>query len=184
MPSRSASVLITTSRLGIPGMRFSCRLATPSLLVFAFAALASSPLLAADNPPPAQDQSQNQSQPAAPAKPVTHHKAHRAVVHHDSPNTPAPSSNANSQGGPSAPPILVNAMPANVEEFRTLLEGHQLSELRTAYNSTYGASLLFQTESLTYYVALFHGKEFLRVLRTTDYDAAQTIFQSFSDQTL
>ena len=69
----------------------------------------------------------------------------------------------------------VPAAPANSEdsavgntvaELQRLMGNHELTELRTTYNGNYGASLLFHADSLNYYVALFHEKEFWRVIRT------------------
>jgi hypothetical protein len=88
-------------------------------------------------------------------------------------DNPAPSSSA--QPNPAASSI--------VDDFRRLIESHQLTELRTTYNSSYGASLLFQPDKLTYYVALFHGKDFWRVIRTDSYDDAQNVYHTFVAQT-
>lgn len=70
-----------------------------------------------------------------------------------------------------------------VDDFHQLIANHQLTELRTTYNSSYGASLLFQPEKLNYYVALFHGKDFWRVIRTDSYDEAQNVYHTFVSQT-
>ena len=69
------------------------------------------------------------------------------------------------------------------DDFNQLIQNHQLTELRTTYNSSYGASLLFQPQRLQYYVALFHGKDFWRVIRTDSYDEAQTVYHTFAAQT-
>jgi hypothetical protein len=70
-----------------------------------------------------------------------------------------------------------------VDEFHQLIASHQLTELRTTYNSSYGASLLFQPDRLNYYVALFHGKDFWRVIRTDSYDEAENVYHTFVAQT-
>jgi hypothetical protein len=88
-------------------------------------------------------------------------------------DNPAPASSA--QPNPAASSI--------VDDFRRLIENHQLTELRTTYNSSYGASLLFQPDKLTYYVALFHGKDFWRVIRTDSYDEAQNVYHTLVAQT-
>jgi hypothetical protein len=59
-----------------------------------------------------------------------------------------------------------DAAGSTVSYLRELMDSHQLTELRTTYNGTYGASLLFQADKLTYFVALFHDKAFWRVIRT------------------
>jgi hypothetical protein len=85
-----------------------------------------------------------------------------------------------------APAASVPAAPASssiVDDFHRLIQNHQLTELRTTYNSSYGASLLFQPEKLDYYVALFHGKDFWRVIRTDSYEDAQNVYHTFVQQT-
>jgi ornithine cyclodeaminase/alanine dehydrogenase-like protein (mu-crystallin family) len=64
-----------------------------------------------------------------------------------------------------------------------LMDSHQLTELRTTYNGTYGASLLFQTDKLTYFVALFHDKVFWRVIQTYSEKDAESIYRTFAAQT-
>lgn len=70
-----------------------------------------------------------------------------------------------------------------VANLQRLIDSNQLTELRTTYNATYGASLLFQTSKLSYYVALFHGKQFWRVIQTDSYETAESIYRSFAEQT-
>lgn len=70
-----------------------------------------------------------------------------------------------------------------VESLRQLIDNHQLTEVRTTYNSTYGASLLFRPETLGYYVVLFHGKEFWRVMQTDSFDDAEALYRTFVSQT-
>lgn len=72
---------------------------------------------------------------------------------------------------------------STVEYLSQLIDTHQLTEVRTTYNSTYGASLLFQPEKLSYYVALFHGKEFWRVIQTDSFEQAESIYRTFAQQT-
>jgi hypothetical protein len=70
-----------------------------------------------------------------------------------------------------------------VDELHSMIESHQLAELRTTYNGSYGASLLFQADKVSYYVALFHGKEFWRVIETSSYDDAENVYHTFAGQT-
>jgi Protein of unknown function (DUF2968) len=70
-----------------------------------------------------------------------------------------------------------------VESLRQLIDNHQLTEMRTTYNSTFGASLLFRPETLGYYVVLFHGKEFWRVMQTDSFDDAESLYRTFMAQT-
>lgn len=72
---------------------------------------------------------------------------------------------------------------STVADLHRLIDAHQLTELRTTYNSNYGASLLFQSDKLSYYVALFHGKEFWRVIQTDSYEDAESLYRAFATQT-
>ncbi len=76
-----------------------------------------------------------------------------------------------------------NTVGNTAAELRRLMDAQQLTELRTTYNGNYGASLLFHAESLNYYVALFHDKEFWRVIRTDSADNAEQVYRTFVDQT-
>jgi hypothetical protein len=93
--------------------------------------------------------------------------------------TPAPAA-APPQKHSVAPSELPSGTMATLRE---LIDSHQLTELRTTYNGTYGASLLFQSEKLGYFVVLFHAKEFWRVIQTDSYDNAEALYRTFADQT-
>jgi hypothetical protein len=71
----------------------------------------------------------------------------------------------------------------NVAELQRRIAAKELAELRTAYNGSYGASLLMATNDTTYYVALFERKNFWRVVKTSDLARAEAIFRDFSAQT-
>lgn len=92
----------------------------------------------------------------------------------NNPMPPAPDAAASTQ---SKVPL------STVESLRQLIDNHQLTEVRTTYNSTYGASLLFRPETLGYYVVLFHGKEFWRVMQTDSFDDAESLYRTFASQT-
>ena len=68
----------------------------------------------------------------------------------------------------------------NVAELQRLMHGSDLSELRTSYNGSYGASLLLHGKELTYYVALFQQKNFWRVIKTQDEARAETVYADFA----
>jgi hypothetical protein len=72
----------------------------------------------------------------------------------------------------------------NVAELQQMIHGSDLSELRTTYNGSYGASLLFYGKEMTYYVALFQQKNFWRVIKTQDATRADMIYKGFVTQTL
>ncbi|WP_175729220.1 DUF2968 domain-containing protein, partial [Burkholderia ambifaria] len=97
---------------------------------------------------------------------------------------PAVSPAAQSSGGvvnsaPAAPSALPQAaQPAagdgagttqsTIDELQQQIQSHALTEMRTAYNGSYGASLLFNIKDGTYYVALFQQKAFWRVIKTSN----------------
>jgi hypothetical protein len=85
--------------------------------------------------------------------------------------------------GDSSVPAPGQVSSSTVDDLHKLIDSHQLVELRTTYNGTYGASLLFEAEKLSYYVALFHGKEFWRVIQTESSDDAESIYRTFASQT-
>ncbi|MFM0118185.1 DUF2968 domain-containing protein [Paraburkholderia sp. RL18-101-BIB-B] len=72
----------------------------------------------------------------------------------------------------------------NVAELQQMIHGSEMGELRTTYNGSYGASLLFYGKEMTYYVALFQQKNFWRVIKTQDAGRANTIYKDFARQTV
>jgi hypothetical protein len=103
---------------------------------------------------------------------------------------PAPMSSA----GQTQPAPMATVAPAPVaapaaEESRStaaqlqrLIRDNQVVELRTAYNDSYGASLLFKPDDLTFYVTLFQDKNFWRVFKTADEKLAQDTYRAFAAQ--
>jgi hypothetical protein len=71
----------------------------------------------------------------------------------------------------------------NVAELQQMIHGPDLTEMRTTYNGSYGASMLFYGKEMTYYVALFQQKNFWRVIKTTDDQRAEMIYRDFVRQT-
>jgi hypothetical protein len=72
----------------------------------------------------------------------------------------------------------------NVAELQQMIHGSELSELRTTYNGSYGASMLFYGKEMTYYIALFQQKNFWRVIKTQDATRADMIYKDFVRQTV
>lgn len=72
---------------------------------------------------------------------------------------------------------------SSVDELRQLMDAKQLTELRTTYNGSYGASLLFNDSTLNYYVALFQDKNFWRVIKTDSVENAEHVYRTFVQQT-
>lgn len=94
-------------------------------------------------------------------------------------DTPAP---ATPVTPPAAAPAVAARPASTVAELQGLIQARQVSELRTAYNGTYGASLLFKPDDLTYYVALFQQKDFWRVLKTVSEKQAESTYRAFAAQ--
>ncbi len=64
----------------------------------------------------------------------------------------------------------------DVAQLQRLMRGNELSELRTAYNGTYGASLLLHGKDMAYYAVLFQQKNLWRVFKTTNEDRAEAVY--------
>jgi hypothetical protein len=67
----------------------------------------------------------------------------------------------------------------NVGELHRLMRSNDVTELRTTYNGSYGASLLLYGKELTYYIVLFQQKNFWRVIKTQDDVRAEAIYAEF-----
>lgn len=96
----------------------------------------------------------------------------------------ATSSGGQAQTAALTPEESKQSAAGNVAELQQMIRGSDLSELRTTYNGSYGASLLFYGKEMTYYVALFQQKNFWRVIKTQDAARADMIYKDFVRQTL
>ncbi|MFM0476642.1 DUF2968 domain-containing protein [Paraburkholderia strydomiana] len=94
----------------------------------------------------------------------------------------ASSSLAQSAASPESP--LSGDAQGNVAELMQMIQDTKLSELRTTYNGSYGASLFFYPREMTYYVALFQDKHFWRVIKSADAGRAEAIYAGFVQQTV
>ncbi|MFP3501963.1 DUF2968 domain-containing protein [Burkholderia sp. SIMBA_062] len=72
--------------------------------------------------------------------------------------------------------------PSTVDELQRQIQAHSLTEMRTSYNGSYGASLLFSVKDGAYFVALFQQKAFWRVIKTYDDTRAEAVYRDFSRQ--
>ncbi|ONT26474.1 hypothetical protein A8E41_01595 [Burkholderia cenocepacia] len=72
--------------------------------------------------------------------------------------------------------------PSAVDDLQRQIQAHSLTEMRTSYNGSYGASLLFNVKDGAYFVALFQQKAFWRVIKTYDETRAEAIYRDFSHQ--
>ncbi|MDN7911970.1 DUF2968 domain-containing protein [Burkholderia cepacia] len=71
---------------------------------------------------------------------------------------------------------------STVDDLQRQIQAHSLTEMRTSYNGSYGASLLFNVKDGAYFVALFQQKAFWRVIKTYDESRAEAIYRDFSHQ--
>ncbi len=97
---------------------------------------------------------------------------------------PATSGARASQSQAQAPQALPGdgGTQSTIDELQQKIQAHSLTEMRTAYNGSYGASLLFSITDSTYYVALFQQKAFWRVIKTTNEARAEAVFRDFAKQ--
>ncbi|CAB3759293.1 hypothetical protein B7G54_09700 [Burkholderia puraquae] len=72
--------------------------------------------------------------------------------------------------------------PSTVDDLQRQIQARTLTEMRTSYNGSYGASLLFNVKDGAYFVALFQQKAFWRVIKTYDETRAEAIYRDFSRQ--
>lgn len=72
----------------------------------------------------------------------------------------------------------------DVADLQRLIKGSELTEFRTSYNGSFGASLLYYSKDQTYYVALFQQKSFWRVVKTQNAARADAVFNDFVKQTV
>lgn len=92
--------------------------------------------------------------------------------------------NASGNAADSAASDTANDAQGNVGELMQMIHDAKLNELRTTYNGSYGASLFFYPQEMTYYIALFQDKHFWRVIRSQDQSRAQAIYEGFARQTV
>ncbi|RQR31758.1 DUF2968 domain-containing protein [Burkholderia sp. Bp9143] len=72
----------------------------------------------------------------------------------------------------------------NVAELTQMLHDGRIVEMRTSYNGSYGASLMFDPREMTYYVALFQDKHLWRVIKSQDKSRAERVYANFVQQTM
>ncbi|MBR7963496.1 DUF2968 domain-containing protein [Burkholderia sp. AU19243] len=71
----------------------------------------------------------------------------------------------------------------NVAELSQMLHDGRIVEMRTTYNGSYGASLMFDPREMTYYVALFQDKHLWRVIKSQEKTRAEMVYANFVQQT-
>ncbi|NKJ50345.1 hypothetical protein CIC12_27210 [Burkholderia sp. SG-MS1] len=122
----------------------------------------------------------------APAQAVEADDGSAAVVSQPGATTALPAAVPGGQAETSAltPDENRQSAAGNVAELQQMIHGSELSELRTTYNGSYGASMLFYGKEMTYYIALFQQKNFWRVIKTQDAARADMIYKDFVRQTV
>jgi len=75
------------------------------------------------------------------------------------------------------------ATQGNVAELAQMLHDGRIVEMRTTYNGSYGASLMFDPSEMTYYVALFQDKHLWRVIKSQEKNRAEMVYANFVQQT-
>ena len=120
------------------------------------------------------------------AQALTDSGASAAVVSQPGTTTALPATTQDQAGQSAAltPDEAKQSAAGNVAEVQQMIRGSDLKELRTTYNGSYGASMLFYPKEMTYYVALFQQKTFWRVVKTGDETRAELIYKDFVRQTL
>jgi hypothetical protein len=83
-------------------------------------------------------------------------------------------------GAADEPQATVNG---NVAELQQMIREGKVKELRTTYNGSYGASMLFYPDEMTFYIALFQQKKFWRVIKTQVDSRAETLYADFAKNT-
>ncbi|BAX60127.1 DUF2968 domain-containing protein [Burkholderia stabilis] len=91
-----------------------------------------------------------------------------------------------SLSGDAAPAAFASDASAqgNVAELTQMLHDGRIVEMRTTYNGSYGASLMFDPREMTYYVALFQDKHLWRVIRSQEKNRAEMVYANFVQQTV
>ncbi|WP_175895742.1 DUF2968 domain-containing protein [Burkholderia pseudomultivorans] len=82
-----------------------------------------------------------------------------------------------------AAPAADAAAQGNVAELAQMLHDGRIVEMRTTYNGSYGASLMFDPREMTYYAALFQDKHLWRVIKSQEKPRAEAVYANFVQQT-
>ena len=98
-----------------------------------------------------------------------------AVQSASAPVVPIPAIDVQTQAGEATGQITI-------DDLQRQIQTHALTEMRTSYNGSYGASLLFNVKDGAYFVALFQQKAFWRVIKTYNDVRAEAIYRNFAQQ--
>jgi hypothetical protein len=84
---------------------------------------------------------------------------------------------------PSSGTAADNDVQGYVGELIQMIHDAKLVELRTTYNGSYGATVFFYPQEMTYYVALFQDRNFWRVIKSQEVARAEAVYAGFAQQT-
>ncbi|CAN7755351.1 DUF2968 domain-containing protein [Caballeronia sp. LjRoot31] len=84
---------------------------------------------------------------------------------------------------PQAPGNGSDGSNGSITELQQMIRDGKVIEMRTTYNGSYGASMLFYPDQMTYYVALFQQKKFWRVIKTQTDTRAEAVYADFAKST-
>ncbi|WP_250514705.1 DUF2968 domain-containing protein [Caballeronia sp. INDeC2] len=85
------------------------------------------------------------------------------------------------RAGPSSNvPDTATTTNGDVGELRNLIAAGKIVELRKTSNGSYGASLSYYPEQMTYYVVLFQQNNIWRVFKTQNDGRAETVYSDFA----
>jgi len=76
-----------------------------------------------------------------------------------------------------------NGSNGSITELQQMIRDGKVIEMRTTYNGSYGASMLFYPDQMTYYIALFQQKKFWRVIKTQTDTRAEAVYAEFAKNT-
>ena len=76
------------------------------------------------------------------------------------------------------------AASGDIAELQQMIRDGKVRELRTTYNGSYGASLLYYPDEMLYYVAMFQQKKFWRVIKTQNDVRAESVYSDFAKSTM
>ncbi|WP_158938926.1 DUF2968 domain-containing protein [Burkholderia sp. S171] len=86
-------------------------------------------------------------------------------------------------GAADEPQAPGNESNGTITELQQMIRDGKVIEMRTTYNGSYGASMLFYPDQMVYYVALFQQKKFWRVIKTQTDTRAEAVYSEFAKST-
>lgn len=85
---------------------------------------------------------------------------------------------------PEVAPAMHRAPSSTADALQAMIQNREVRELRTAYNGSYGVSMLFNPTTLDYYVALFQQQRFWRIFKTQSVSDAESTYTAYRQETV